>query len=142
MLKKHVLRSRVRVRDVASEWDVWAAWGKDYSEPQRQWRFGSQGAVEPVWERGISTWAGKDVHRIRDLRAVGMGHRILTPKDALRMSTRLFIGKLSDHGKQLMKQTPTKMEQRTIMPSIVSYAECQKVPSSYPELYPLIPIWI
>ncbi|CAG8724526.1 14158_t:CDS:2, partial [Acaulospora colombiana] len=81
MLKKHVLRSRVKIQNVADEWDVWAAWGHELSEPERKWRFGSQGAVEPVWENGISTWKGSDSFRVRDLRAVGMGSRILTAKD-------------------------------------------------------------
>ncbi|PVF95870.1 Aminomethyltransferase folate-binding domain-containing protein [Serendipita vermifera] len=81
MLKKHVLRSRVKIQNVADEWDVWAAWGQELSEPERKWRFGSQGAVEPVWKSGISTWKGRDASRIRDLRAVGMGLRILTTKD-------------------------------------------------------------
>ena len=84
LLKKHVLRSKVRVEEAPDEWEVWSAWGRNKDEPARQWRFGSQGAVEPVWNSGISAWGGKDGFRIQDLRAAGMGHRILTRKGETR----------------------------------------------------------
>lgn len=84
LLKKHVLRSKVQVEEVPDEWDVWSAWGKNDDEPTRQWRHGSQGALEPVWDNGIAAWSARDSFRIKDLRAVGMGHRIVTKKGAPR----------------------------------------------------------
>ncbi|KAG8771019.1 ccr4 associated factor, partial [Serendipita sp. 397] len=80
MLKKHVLRSRVSIQKLPDEWDVWATWGGEQSEPARQWRFGSQGAVEPLWNNGVGEWSRPETRRLRDLRAVGMGHRILAQK--------------------------------------------------------------
>ena len=29
MLQRHVLRSKVKLRDVTEEYDVWAAWGSE-----------------------------------------------------------------------------------------------------------------
>ncbi|KIM33450.1 hypothetical protein M408DRAFT_14186 [Serendipita vermifera MAFF 305830] len=79
LLKKHVLRSKVRVEESPDEWEVWSAWGGNEPEAStRQWRHGSQGAVEPVWNDGITAWRGKDGSRIKDLRAMGMGDRIIT----------------------------------------------------------------
>lgn len=80
MLKKHVLRSRVKVQPLQDEYDVWTAWGGELNEPTRSWRYGSQGAVEPIFEDKLAAWSTKDDKRLRDLRAVGMGHRILTKK--------------------------------------------------------------
>lgn len=84
LLKKHVLRSKVRVEETKDEWDVWSTWGRNADELHRQWRHGSQGAVEPLWDSGIAAWGGRDAYRIKDLRAVGMGHRIITRKGATR----------------------------------------------------------
>jgi hypothetical protein len=50
----------------------------------RQWRYGSRGAVEPVWENGLAAWAGKVSHRLKVLRGVGMGQRIIVPKETIR----------------------------------------------------------
>ena len=47
------LRSRVRIRDVTADHDVWTLWGMPRDQaglPVRSWRFGSGGAAEAVWE--------------------------------------------------------------------------------------------
>jgi folate-binding protein YgfZ len=86
MLKRYVLRSKVKLRDVSEEYDVWAAWG---SEPEseleseigeRKWHWAMSGAVEPDWSGGNQWPWGMEERRIRDRRAVGMGGRILVKK--------------------------------------------------------------
>ncbi|KAL6306687.1 Aminomethyltransferase folate-binding domain-containing protein [Sparassis latifolia] len=83
MLKKYVLRSKVKLRDVTEEYDVWSAWGSDEEkkwETERQWNAVRSGAVEPVWD-GEPEWPwGADAGVLRDRRAVGMGHRLLVRK--------------------------------------------------------------
>ncbi|KAH9947278.1 Aminomethyltransferase folate-binding domain-containing protein [Amylocystis lapponica] len=83
MLKRYVLRSKVKLRDVSEEYDVWAAWGSEKEkswETEREWNVMRSGAVEPVWDR-VSEWAwGTEAGVLRDRRAVGMGHRMLVRK--------------------------------------------------------------
>lgn len=83
MLKKHVLRSKVKLRDVSDEYDVWAAWGSEKEtkwETKRMWNFARSGAVEPVWDsEPVWPW-GTEPGVLRDRRAVGMGHRLLVRK--------------------------------------------------------------
>jgi transferase CAF17, mitochondrial len=86
ILKKYVLRSKVKLRDVSEEYDVWAAWGsEDKSElereiSERKWNWAKSGAVEPDWS-GESQWPwGMEKQSIRDRRAVGMGRRMLVKK--------------------------------------------------------------
>jgi hypothetical protein len=60
------LRSKVRIKDVSDQWDVYATYGDDRQagaeathelpadhlgakQPQRLWRFGSGGAAESQW---------------------------------------------------------------------------------------------
>lgn len=80
------LRSRVKIRDVSPEWDVWAAWGKGGGpDPLRTFRLGSGGAAEAQWswpdgmkalnlsEKELGCW---------DLRAAGdITKQVLVPKD-------------------------------------------------------------
>jgi len=85
MLKRYVLRSRVRLRDVSDEYDVWAAWGtgNDRSwETERAWGSSRSGVVEPVWNHSAtSSWPwGTEPGILRDRRAVGMGHRLVVRK--------------------------------------------------------------
>ncbi|KAI0771921.1 Aminomethyltransferase folate-binding domain-containing protein [Trametes elegans] len=83
MLRRYVLRSKVKLRDVTDEYDVWAAWGTEKEaawETERQWAFTLSGVIEPVWEpEGEWPW-GSEPRVVRDRRAVGMGHRLLVPK--------------------------------------------------------------
>ena len=79
MLKRFVLRSKVRIRDVTEEWDVWAAWGSPQTE-QRSWNWAESGAVEPVWHDADPWPWGTEHGVIRDRRAPGMGHRLLVRK--------------------------------------------------------------
>ena len=83
LLKRYILRSKVTAKDVSDRYDVWAAWGGETStEPfKREWRFGNRGAVEPVWE-SHEAWRGAGFvpMSLRDLRAVGMGLRMLVRK--------------------------------------------------------------
>ncbi|KIJ56546.1 hypothetical protein M422DRAFT_773340 [Sphaerobolus stellatus SS14] len=76
ILKRYVLRSKVKIRDVSDEWDVWAAWGISDKPDDRKWRWSRSGAVEPVWETKEWPWGGVQNHfSILDRRAYGMGHR-------------------------------------------------------------------
>ncbi|KAI0269266.1 hypothetical protein BC834DRAFT_820528 [Gloeopeniophorella convolvens] len=78
MLKRHVLRSKVRLRDATDEWDVWAAWGKE-TKPNisKRWTRAHSGAIEPVWE----SWPwGAEGEAFLDRRANGMGVRRLVKK--------------------------------------------------------------
>ncbi|KAG8734611.1 ccr4 associated factor, partial [Ceratobasidium sp. 428] len=82
MLKRHVLRSKVRLRDVSEEWKVWAVWGgeSDSSVPHREWRWGRSGAVEPIYAEGehlLGAEYPKGTLGTRDLRAPHMGDRLL-----------------------------------------------------------------
>ncbi|KDR83811.1 hypothetical protein GALMADRAFT_236209 [Galerina marginata CBS 339.88] len=82
-LKRHVLRSKVKVRSVTEEYDVWAAWGssEDHAwETNRRWNWARSGAIEPVWTGSTEwPWGAQDCV-IRDRRAVGMGRRLLVKK--------------------------------------------------------------
>jgi len=84
-LKRHVLRSKVKIHDVTDEYDIWAAWGssKDNSwETTRKWDWATSGSggVEPSWDHSIECPWGTDVCAIHDRRAVGMGRRLLVRK--------------------------------------------------------------
>lgn len=79
LLKRYVLRSKVRIRDVSEEWDVWAAWGSEGAKETRQWNWARSGAVEPVWRTGEWPW-GTENGTILDRRAPGMGKRMLVRK--------------------------------------------------------------
>ncbi|PPR06569.1 hypothetical protein CVT24_001750 [Panaeolus cyanescens] len=81
--KKHVLRSKVKVRDVTEEYDVWSAWGapEDSSfEMKRSWRHAASGVIEPVWNPSeVWPW-GTEENIIYDRRGAGMGRRLLLRK--------------------------------------------------------------
>jgi transferase CAF17, mitochondrial len=79
MLKQHVLRSKVRIRDASDEYDVWAAWGSDAKadNSRRRWTRTQSGAIEPVWD----SWSwGLEGEALIDRRADGMGSRRLVGK--------------------------------------------------------------
>lgn len=84
MLKRYVLRSKVKIRDVSDEYDVWASWGSEKEkswETQRQWTVAQSGVVEPVWDQHESSWPwGSEPGIVRDRRAVGLGHRLIVKK--------------------------------------------------------------
>ncbi|OJA16967.1 hypothetical protein AZE42_00594 [Rhizopogon vesiculosus] len=86
LLKRYVLRSKVRIRDVSDEWDIWAAWGSDGARESREWNWARSGAVEPVWRTNECPW-GTENGTVLDRRAPGMGKRMIvrkgeTPADA------------------------------------------------------------
>lgn len=93
-LKRYILRSKVRLRDVSDEYDVWAAWGSEKEkqwETERQWRLARSGAIEPNWDEE-PTWPwGTEPERLRDRRSVGMGHRLLVKKGDRRKSPRVAL---------------------------------------------------
>lgn len=80
-LKKFVLRSKVGLRDVSGEWDVWGAWGREPKGGEKIWKWGQGGSAGLTWmteperlanaEGEVGGW---------DLRADGMGWRGLVPK--------------------------------------------------------------
>ncbi|CCM03409.1 uncharacterized protein FIBRA_05540 [Fibroporia radiculosa] len=83
MLKRYVLRSKVKLRDVSEEYDVWAAWGSENEkawETERQWSRARSGAVEPVWDYTNDSPWGTEKGVLRDRRASGMGHRLIVRK--------------------------------------------------------------
>ncbi len=80
MLKRHILRSKVKVRDVSSEYDVWTAWGSEsVPEIPKSWSWARSGAIEPVWEGNEWPW-GSQNDAIIDRRAPGLGRRLLVRK--------------------------------------------------------------
>ncbi|KAF8076317.1 Aminomethyltransferase folate-binding domain-containing protein [Lyophyllum atratum] len=86
LLKRYVLRSKVKIREVSEQYDVWAAWGNSTPEPQRQWTWARSGVVEPKWNAHEWPWGLKD-ESILDRRAVGMGRRFLVRKGTLPQET-------------------------------------------------------
>jgi transferase CAF17, mitochondrial len=83
ILKRYVLRSKVKLRDVSSEYDVWAVWGSEETEPARTWNWSRSGCVEPSWGGQEWPW-GVEHGVIRDRRGVGMGKRLLVLKGDIR----------------------------------------------------------
>ncbi|KAF8627169.1 hypothetical protein AX15_004489 [Amanita polypyramis BW_CC] len=84
MLKKYVLRSKVKIRDVTEQYDVWASWGSPLDCPRdllaRQWQWAPSNAVEPSWSNIDAEWPwGSEDRVLLDRRAVGMGTRFLVP---------------------------------------------------------------
>ena len=82
MLKKYVLRSKVKVRDVTEQYDVWASWGSSFDSPMdysaREWQRAPSGAVETVWNDTVVQWPWGSLDRaLLDRRAVGLGSRFL-----------------------------------------------------------------
>ncbi|KAF8913839.1 hypothetical protein CPB84DRAFT_1757681 [Gymnopilus junonius] len=85
-LKRHVLRSKVKFRNVTDEYDVWAAWGSSHDdawETQREWKRARSGAIEPVWTESLGWPWGSQDYAIHDRRAVKMGRRLLVRKGDL-----------------------------------------------------------
>ncbi|KAK1224415.1 ccr4 associated factor [Marasmius sp. AFHP31] len=85
LLKRFVLRSKVKIRDVSSEFDVWAAWHSENVETdlKKEWRFAESGAVEPAWPDSHTAdhWPwGLGDRILVDRRAPGMGSRYLVRK--------------------------------------------------------------
>jgi folate-binding Fe-S cluster repair protein YgfZ len=80
MLKRHILRSKVKIRDVSEEYGVWAAWGSEsVPEKPKSLSWARSGVVEPTW--GGSEWPwGTQNEALTDRRAAGMGRRLLTRK--------------------------------------------------------------
>ncbi|KIK06763.1 hypothetical protein K443DRAFT_674047 [Laccaria amethystina LaAM-08-1] len=83
-LKRHILRSKVQVRDVSEDYALWASWGATEDqvwETERQWSWARSGALEPVWDNSTYSPWGTDENIIHDRRAVGMGRRHLLKAD-------------------------------------------------------------
>lgn len=96
MLKRYVLRSKVKLRDVTDEYDVWAAWGSNAEmswETSRDWNSARSGVVEPVWnnENGSQWPWGREPGVLQDRRAIGMGHRLIVRKGDRRKCTSVII---------------------------------------------------
>ncbi|KNZ79866.1 Putative transferase CAF17, mitochondrial [Termitomyces sp. J132] len=87
LLKRYVLRSKVKIRDVSEEYDVWASWGSPaISELTRQWSWTHSGVIQPNWE-GLEWPWGNTNESVWDRRAPGMGKRLLVKKGALPQET-------------------------------------------------------
>lgn len=82
LLKRYVLRSKVSIRDVSEEYDIWAAWGSSKDarwETTRQWNWTPSGVIEPKWDFSEWPWGIND-ESILDRRATYMGRRFLVKK--------------------------------------------------------------
>lgn len=87
LLKRYVLRSKVSIRDVSEEYDIWAAWGSSKDarwETTRQWNWTPSGVIEPKWDFSEWPWGIND-ESILDRRATYMGRRFLVKKGDRRM---------------------------------------------------------
>jgi len=82
-LKRHVLRSKVKISDVTEEYDIWSSWGSERDsefELPRKWIWERSGAVEPDWKHETLWPWGTMNGVIYDRRGVGMGRRLLVRK--------------------------------------------------------------
>ena len=91
-LKRHILRSKVKIHNVTDEYDIWAAWGSSHYnswETTREWEWAASGsgAVEPSWDHRKEWPWGTDENIIYDARAAGMGRRLLVRKGERRMQS-------------------------------------------------------
>jgi len=82
-LKQFVLRTKIKVRDISDEYDIWASWGSEHEaswETPRNWRWAERSNIpEQLWEEGDVPW-GMEPLLLRDRRGVGMGQRRLVNK--------------------------------------------------------------
>jgi len=93
-LKRHILRSKVKVRNVIEEYDIWAAWGSSEDkqwETRRQWNWARSGAIEPMWNVTHDWPWGTREGIIHDRRAVGMGSRLLVKKGTHRTQSSTIL---------------------------------------------------
>jgi hypothetical protein len=131
MLKRYVLRSKVRLRDVSSEYDVWAAWGSEREkewETERIWDSARSGAIEPVWkhDEGTSWHWGKEPGVLRDRRAIGMGHRLIVRKGDLRKYYSEFSTACGVTFEQPAKRPRTTLPQSKTTFSTEYYMACPR----------------
>ncbi|KAH8100250.1 Aminomethyltransferase folate-binding domain-containing protein [Cristinia sonorae] len=109
MLKRHLLRSKIRIRDVTEEYDVWALWNPnqltyELGTEARTWECHPTGVIEPVFDEemevqwGSSRW-GSQPGPIIDRRAIGFGQRVLTKRGntAPSISSSFDEGTLDDY---------------------------------------------
>ena len=82
-LKRHVLRSKVKITQATEEYDVWASWGSESDhdfDTRREWICERSGAIEPDW-RSEHLWPwGMTTGVVNDRRGVGLGRRLLVRK--------------------------------------------------------------
>ncbi|TCD63121.1 ccr4 associated factor [Steccherinum ochraceum] len=90
MLKRHLLRSKLRIRDVSAEYDVWAMWNPyqltyGLETERRRWECHGTGVIEPAFDQeteaqwGSGPW-GSQPGPLIDRRGVGLGLRVLAQK--------------------------------------------------------------
>ncbi|KAG9038246.1 ccr4 associated factor [Tulasnella sp. JGI-2019a] len=102
MLKRYILRSKVRVKDVSDEWKLHAMWSSEpglspFNTKPDDWRWGRSGAVEPIYQHhpegndpssSVHSWvldsgiSEKEALWALDRRAPGMGVRVLLRADS------------------------------------------------------------
>lgn len=91
LLKRYVLRSKVRIKAVHEEWDLWSVFGGagDGVSEEATWRWAKSGSVEPVWKE---VYVKEGVERgMVDQRAPMMGRRVLVRKGDLRTSVSVLL---------------------------------------------------
>lgn len=87
-LKKFVLRSKVKVRDVSHEYDIWAVWNSSTSriwDTERRWQSTTSGVLEQIWDYEQDWPWGTGDEALHDRRSIGMGERLLIRKGSKRM---------------------------------------------------------
>ncbi|KAF9520423.1 hypothetical protein BS47DRAFT_1336089 [Hydnum rufescens UP504] len=111
LLKRFVLRSKVKVKDVSDEWRVFAVWGGETEEKDdrkrevsfQEWTWNPRSnTIEPKWRDGkvldndIDDTVTKGIGTGQwDRRVFGMGRRILWPvsEEAVLPAEYQFVGK-------------------------------------------------
>lgn len=83
MLKRHLLRSKIKVRDVSENYDVWATWNPHLTNPgENLWEYHPTGVIEPTFALDNTYRWGTQPMPFVDSRAFGMGTRALVPKSS------------------------------------------------------------
>jgi folate-binding Fe-S cluster repair protein YgfZ len=112
-LKRFVLRSKVKIRNMTDEYSVWAQWDSSKTEqPQeKEWRFSESSRVaEPTWPNTTqSPWAlDSRSLSLRDMRAPAMGTRLLVRGGDRREFALHFPRKLSLHNHPLSSSSSVR----------------------------------
>lgn len=133
MLQRYVLRSKVRIKDVSKDHDILAAWGfEEHREVERHWNFAQSqsGVIVPDWD-AIKAGPNEDhpwpwghlPRTIRDRRGVGMGERLLVPKDHCRKPTHIGSESSSNVFNVLQPKLRRIMEFRRMLTFSIGYCE-------------------
>ena len=139
MLRRYVLRSKVELKNVSEEYDVWASWGSEREqvwESPRKWTWANSGVVEPAWDHTDEwPWGVQDLI-LRDRRAVGMGRRMLIKKGDLRESDHFTLENIDECFRQRRKHPLMTLPIPILTLCIVSYMACPRVCRTFSQCRP------